>query len=124
MNLKLSVVIFLILFDVLQVGMGALETYQIDFEEPLLKDTAAYYRLKAAAWIQEDSTPDFLVKAEQCLKAEEARVDSYLHASTKAKLLKEVGFFLFLFLPFCICFCVYLMTISRVYTALSFYYLY
>jgi hypothetical protein len=40
---------------------------------------------------QEDSSPDYLVKAEDCLRDEEERVNSYLHVSTKPKLLKEVG---------------------------------
>lgn len=39
---------------------------------------------------QEDSSPDYLIKAEDCLKDEEERVNSYLHVSTKPKLLKEV----------------------------------
>ena len=39
---------------------------------------------------QEDSTPDYLGKAEGCIHEEEARVSSYLHQQTKPKLLKEV----------------------------------
>ena len=35
-----------------QVGMGQMECYERDFEEFLLKDTAEYYKRKAAAWIQ------------------------------------------------------------------------
>lgn len=38
----------------------------------------------------QDSCPDYMLKAEACLAAEEERVDVYLHASTKSKLLKEV----------------------------------
>ena len=36
----------------LQVGMGAMECYERDFEDFMLKDTAEYYRRKAAVWIQ------------------------------------------------------------------------
>ena len=36
----------------LQVGMGAMECYERDFEEFMLNDTAEYYRRKAAVWIQ------------------------------------------------------------------------
>jgi cullin 1 len=72
-----------------EVGMGSMEAYEKDFEEPLLRDTGAYYRRKAAAWIEEDSTPDYLAKAEECLRAEEGRVNSYLHVDTKPKLLRE-----------------------------------
>lgn len=38
--------------SLLQVGMGQMECYERDFEEFLLKDTAEYYKRKAAAWIQ------------------------------------------------------------------------
>ncbi|KAI3437587.1 hypothetical protein D9Q98_000040 [Chlorella vulgaris] len=72
-----------------EVGMGQMECYERDFEEAMLKDTAEYYRRRAAVWIQEDSSPDYLVKAEDCLRDEEERVNSYLHVSTKPKLLKE-----------------------------------
>lgn len=39
---------------------------------------------------QEDSCPDYMLKAEECLRAEEERVVHYLHASTKVKLLRAV----------------------------------
>jgi cullin 1 len=39
---------------------------------------------------QEDSCPDYMLKAEECLKQEEERVANYLHVDTKPKLLKEV----------------------------------
>ena len=45
---------------------------------------------QAAAWIQEDSCPEFLQKAEDCLRAEEERVNHYLHQSSKARLLEKV----------------------------------
>ena len=41
-------------------------------------------------WIEEDSCPDYLIKAEECLKREKERVGHYLHASSETKLLKEV----------------------------------
>ena len=40
--------------------------------------------------LQEDSCPDYMLKAEDCLKAEEARVASYLHINSKAKLMTQV----------------------------------
>jgi len=72
-----------------EVGMGSLDMYSKDFEEALLRDTAGFYRRKAAAWIEEDSTPEYLAKAEEALRAEEARVNSYLHVDTKPKLLHQ-----------------------------------
>lgn len=41
-------------------------------------------------WIQEDSCPEYMVKAEECLRQEEERVQNYLHQSSKPKLLKRV----------------------------------
>lgn len=32
--------------------MGAMECYEHDFEDFMLKDTAQYYQRKAAVWIQ------------------------------------------------------------------------
>ena len=44
---------------------------------------------QAAAWIQEDSCPEYMLKAEECLRAEEERVNNYLHQSSKTKLLEQ-----------------------------------
>jgi len=74
----------------IEVGMGSMDNYQKDFEAFLLSVTAAFYQRKAAAWIQEDSCPDYMLKAEECLKAEEERVDGYLHIDSKPKLLEQV----------------------------------
>lgn len=74
----------------IEVGMGPMDYYERDFEAPLLEATSAYYKRKAAEWITEDSCPDYMLKAEECLKQEEERVDNYLHSQTKSKLLKEV----------------------------------
>eukprot|EP00775_Hariotina_reticulata_P008401 gene8401-8585_t len=66
----------------IEVGMGSMDHYERDFEDVLLTDTAGYYKRKAAEWINEDSCPEYMLKEE--------RVDNYLHASTKAKLLNQV----------------------------------
>eukprot|EP00879_Flechtneria_rotunda_P005254 GHRR01005539.1.p1 GENE.GHRR01005539.1~~GHRR01005539.1.p1 ORF type:complete len:335 (+),score=120.01 GHRR01005539.1:715-1719(+) len=74
----------------IEVGMGSMDCYERDFEEVLLTETANYYKRKASEWINQDSCPDYMLKAEECLRLEEERVDNYLHPSTKLKLLKEV----------------------------------
>ena len=74
----------------IEVGMGTMECYEKDFEAYLLTDTATFYKKRAAEWIEQDSCPDYLIKAEQCLKDEEERVEGYFHTSTKPKLLREV----------------------------------
>ena len=73
-----------------EMGMGGMEAYETDFETFLLQDTATHYARKASLWIEEDSCPAYLVKAEQCLGREKERVGHYLHASSEVKLLKEV----------------------------------
>lgn len=73
-----------------EIGMGNMDAYETDFETFMLGDTAAYYRRKASSWIQEDSCPDYMLKAEECLKREKERVGHYLHASSEQKLLEKV----------------------------------
>lgn len=73
-----------------EIGMGGMDAYENDFEVYMLQDTAAYYSRKAASWIEEDSCPDYMLKAEECLKREKERVGHYLHASSEPKLLEKV----------------------------------
>ncbi|WOL18867.1 cullin-1-like [Canna indica] len=73
-----------------EIGLGNMECYENDFEADLLKDTAAYYSRKASNWILEDSCPDYMLKAEECLKREKDRVAHYLHSSSEQKLLEKV----------------------------------
>ncbi|KAI5059113.1 hypothetical protein GOP47_0025432 [Adiantum capillus-veneris] len=73
-----------------EIGMGGMESYENDFEASMLEDTAGYYRRKASSWIEEDSCPDYMLKAEECLKRERERVGHYLHASSEQKLLEKV----------------------------------
>lgn len=72
-----------------EIGMGGLEGYETDFEAFLLEDTAAYYSRKSAAWITDDSCPEYMVKAEEHLKRERERVAHYLHTSSEEKLLAK-----------------------------------
>ncbi|CAN4113571.1 unnamed protein product [Withania somnifera] len=73
-----------------EIGMGSMDYYENDFEAAMLKDTAAYYSRKASNWILEDSCPDYMLKAEECLKREKDRVSHYLHSSSETKLLEKV----------------------------------
>lgn len=74
----------------IEVGMGNMEYYEADFEARLLEQTGLHCRQQAASWFAEDSCPEYLLKAEAVLTKEEERVDKYLHASTKPKLLGVV----------------------------------
>ncbi|KAF6139115.1 hypothetical protein GIB67_009958 [Kingdonia uniflora] len=73
-----------------EIGMGSMDCYENDFEEAMLIDTAAYYSRNASNWILEDSCPDYMLKAEECLKKEKDRVSHYLHSSSEIKLLEKV----------------------------------
>ncbi|KAH7678740.1 Cullins domain-containing protein [Dioscorea alata] len=73
-----------------EIGLGSMDCYENDFEAAMLKDTAAYYSRKASNWILEDSCPDYMLKAEECLKREKDRVSHYLHSSSEQKLLEKV----------------------------------
>ncbi|MCD7471285.1 Cullin-1, partial [Datura stramonium] len=57
-----------------EIGNGKMEYYVNDFEDPILRDTAAYYSRKASGWIDEYSYSNYLLKAEECLKKEKDRV--------------------------------------------------
>ncbi|RWR94137.1 cullin-1-like protein [Cinnamomum micranthum f. kanehirae] len=73
-----------------EIGMGKMDCYENDFEAAMLHDTAAYYSRKASNWILEDSCPDYMIKAEDCLRKEKDRVSHYLHSSSEQKLLEKV----------------------------------
>ncbi|XP_073268046.1 cullin-1 isoform X2 [Populus alba] len=73
-----------------EIGMGQMDYYENDFEAAMLKDTAAYYSRKASNWILDDSCPDYMLKAEECLMREKDRVSHYLHSSSEPKLLEKV----------------------------------
>lgn len=70
-----------------EMGMETLDCYNIDLEEPLLDSTREFYSKKREDWIN-DSTPDYLVKAEQAFHAEANRVKDYLNQHTDAKIQK------------------------------------
>ncbi|KAL0435849.1 UNVERIFIED_CONTAM: Cullin-1 [Sesamum radiatum] len=61
-----------------EIGMGQMDYYENDFESAMLEDTAAYYSRKASDWIVEDPCPDYMLKAEECLKKEKDRVSHCL----------------------------------------------
>mmetsp|Transcript_9410 Transcript_9410/g.13919 ORF Transcript_9410/g.13919 Transcript_9410/m.13919 type:complete len:757 (+) Transcript_9410:92-2362(+) len=73
-----------------EMGLGTLNAYKRDFEKPMLEKTELYYRKEAVQWINSDSAPTYLLKAETRLKQEEDRAKSYLDSSTISPLIKEV----------------------------------
>ena len=70
-------------------GTGAgLEVYEQELEGRLLESTAQYCREQSNKWLRQCGCPEYLDRAETLLKTECARVDAYLHASTKDKLMR------------------------------------
>eukprot|EP00968_Pinguiococcus_pyrenoidosus_P001082 scaffold48_cov311-Pinguiococcus_pyrenoidosus.AAC.277 len=72
------------------IGMATLDVYTGDFEEQLLESTTRYYRMKASEWLDSESTPTYLIRTEEALRAETKRVTEYLNNSTKDGLLRVV----------------------------------
>eukprot|EP00696_Hemimastix_kukwesjijk_P013473 gnl/Hemi2/26882_TR9048_c0_g1_i1.p1 gnl/Hemi2/26882_TR9048_c0_g1~~gnl/Hemi2/26882_TR9048_c0_g1_i1.p1 ORF type:complete len:769 (-),score=241.55 gnl/Hemi2/26882_TR9048_c0_g1_i1:48-2156(-) len=70
-----------------EMGMGNLDVYTHDFEDVFLVETCSFYTRESARWVVEDGTPDYMRKAEKRLQEEEARVELYLHSTTREKLL-------------------------------------
>jgi hypothetical protein len=60
-----------------------LEVYKESFENAFLADTELYYKRESETFIAENSTTDYLRKAEARLKEEGDRVDMFLHPSSK-----------------------------------------
>jgi cullin 1 len=59
-------------------------------EAQFLEASRSYYAKKREEWIGTDSTPEYLIKAEQHLLKERARVKDYLNTATESKLLEVV----------------------------------
>jgi cullin 1 len=71
-------------------GMGDLNSYTNDLEQPLLDATRSYYGRKREDWIAKDSTPDYLIKVEKALNEEKVRVVEYLNPASEPKLRRVV----------------------------------
>ncbi|KAF3627384.1 putative dentin sialophosphoprotein-like isoform X1 [Capsicum annuum] len=72
----------------IEMGKGKMDYYVNDFEEAMLRDSACHYSRKASTWIVEDTCPEYMLKADECLKKEKERVSHYLHANSETKLLE------------------------------------
>lgn len=74
----------------IEMGLNSLTAYERDFETPLTYETSTFYKRESSQWINQDSVPDYLKKAEERLEMEQARAQAYLHSSTEANLIKKV----------------------------------
>jgi len=71
-------------------NVGDPKVYQETLEAPFLENTRQFYSQRAQEWIAQDTTPVYLIKAEEVLDNEKERVDNYLETNTKMKLQKVV----------------------------------
>jgi cullin 3 len=71
-------------------GVDSLSVYDHDFEAPFLAATAAFYRAESLEFLSQNTSGDYVAKAEVRLAEEHARVRHYLHASTEPKLRRVV----------------------------------
>jgi len=74
----------------IEMGLNSLNAYEKDFEAPLAYETSTFYKRESSLWINQDSVPDYMKKAEDRLDLEQARAQAYLHSSTEASLIKKV----------------------------------
>lgn len=74
----------------IEMGMERLDVYRTDFEDHYLVSSSAYYAQKAAIWLENDSTPNYLIKAEKAFADEKIRVAQYLNPETEAKIAEAV----------------------------------
>mmetsp|Transcript_10011 Transcript_10011/g.17564 ORF Transcript_10011/g.17564 Transcript_10011/m.17564 type:complete len:759 (-) Transcript_10011:8-2284(-) len=62
--------------------------YKESLEAPFLKASEEFYRVKSQDWINDDTLPQYLIKAESAINTERERVDHYLNVETKAKIIE------------------------------------
>ena len=66
-----------------------LNVYKTQLEKYVVTKAGEFYKRQARVWMDQDSCPNYLEKAERMLQQEKSRVDSYLHHSTQEPLSKE-----------------------------------
>lgn len=71
-----------------EMGMGKLDVYTKEWEEPFLEATRQFYRRTSAQWAAEESFPQFMEKADLCINEELERAAQYLNPQTQDRLLK------------------------------------
>jgi cullin 1 len=65
-----------------------LQLYKEDFEKSFVEAARQFYQVTSRAWMEQDSCPDYMVKAEKCVEEEEGRLQTYIHQSTREALMR------------------------------------
>lgn len=58
----------------MEISLGNMESYESDFVVRMCDGAAVYSLWKASNWIAEESCPDYMSNAEECLKREKDKV--------------------------------------------------
>eukprot|EP00823_Brevimastigomonas_motovehiculus_P008277 TRINITY_DN7560_c0_g1_i1.p1 TRINITY_DN7560_c0_g1~~TRINITY_DN7560_c0_g1_i1.p1 ORF type:complete len:748 (-),score=168.05 TRINITY_DN7560_c0_g1_i1:227-2470(-) len=67
-----------------------LAVYSNLLQKDIIEHAGDHYKRQSRVWMEQDSCPNYLEKAERVLSEEKARVESYMHRSTLEPLTKEV----------------------------------
>ncbi|GBG23893.1 Cullin-3A [Hondaea fermentalgiana] len=84
-------VIRAVLQMLVELGINSPTVYEDDFEAAFLAETQKFYRHEANEYMQINTCPDYVHKAEKRLEEERARAKTYLQPSTEAKLIRIVS---------------------------------
>ena len=72
----------------IDIGQGSIDVYEKEWECAFLNDTETFMKKESENWLAVSTCPQYLYKARAQIKAENTRVDMYLHESTRTKLTK------------------------------------
>lgn len=70
-------------------GNKKLKVYKVELEKHLVEATGQYFQRYSRLWMEQDSCPLYLEKAEKMLQNERDRVEAYLNRSTQEPLIEE-----------------------------------
>mmetsp|Transcript_20779 Transcript_20779/g.38663 ORF Transcript_20779/g.38663 Transcript_20779/m.38663 type:complete len:733 (-) Transcript_20779:261-2459(-) len=80
-----------ILQMLVELGIKSLKVYEEDFESRFLAVTKQFYQQEAMLYIQTNTCPDYVLKAEARLEEEKHRAQKYLNSSSEEKVLRLVA---------------------------------
>jgi hypothetical protein len=63
--------------------------FAADLEKFVIEHAGDYYKRQSRSWMDQDSCPNYLEKAERMLNQEKTRVEAYLHRNTLEPLTRE-----------------------------------
>jgi len=66
-----------------------LKVYEAELEKAIVEHAGAFYKRKSREWMDEDSCPNYLEKAERMLNQEKKRVETYMNRHTLEPLKKQ-----------------------------------